>query len=102
MIPIEPSVAELAAAARQELNIVLKPVSHPDLGDIVIDDNLLAIGRAEPPFASYPPELVAGLSRRQARIFSAHGVAYIAELGSKNGTTVNGSDVRETPRSLRH
>jgi pSer/pThr/pTyr-binding forkhead associated (FHA) protein len=42
------------------------------------------------------------LSRRQARIFSAHGVAYIADLGSKNGTTVNGSDVRETPRGLRH
>jgi pSer/pThr/pTyr-binding forkhead associated (FHA) protein len=102
MIPSEPSVAEMAAAAQQELNIVLKPVSHPDLGDIVIDDNLFAIGRTEAPFASYPPERVAGLSRRQARIFSAHGVAYIADLGSKNGTTVNGSDVRDTPRSLRH
>jgi pSer/pThr/pTyr-binding forkhead associated (FHA) protein len=102
MIPSEPSVAEMAAAARQELKIVLQPISHPDLGDIVIDDNLLAIGRAEAPFASYPPDVVAGLSRRQARIFSAHGVAYIADLGSKNGTTVNGSDVREVPRSLCH
>ena len=102
MIPIEPAVAEMAAAARAELNIVLKPISHPELGDIVIDDNLLAIGRTEAPFTSYPQEFVAGLSRRQARIFSAQGVAYIADLGSKNGTTVNGRDVRDVPHSLRH
>jgi len=102
MIPVEPPVAELAAAARQELNVVLKPISHPDLGDIVIADNLLAIGRTEAPFASYPTDIVARLSRRHARIFSAHGVAYITDLGSKNGTTVNGSDVRETQRGLRH
>jgi pSer/pThr/pTyr-binding forkhead associated (FHA) protein len=102
MIPSEPAVAEMAAMASDEVRIVLKPLSHPHLGQIVIDDNLFAIGRSEAPFASYLPEIVEVLSRRQARIFTTQGVAYIADLESKNGTTVNGAAVREKPRALRH
>jgi pSer/pThr/pTyr-binding forkhead associated (FHA) protein len=106
VIVSEPAVAALAASsaagARQEPSIVLKPVSHPELGDLRVDGDLFAIGRTETPFASYRPEIVAGLSRRQARIFSANGAAYIADLESKNGTTVNGTVVREKPRRLRH
>lgn len=81
--------------ADQEFVIVLKPVSHPELGDIRIDDNLFAIGRTEPPFESYAPEIVADLSRRHARIFSERGAVYIADLDSKNGTTVNGTNVQQ-------
>ncbi|HYD96148.1 MAG TPA: FHA domain-containing protein [Noviherbaspirillum sp.] len=76
-------------------DIVLKPVSHPETGDIRIDESLFAIGRTEPPFSDYPPEIVADLSRRHARIFSEHGSVYIADLDSKNGTAVNGIDVQQ-------
>jgi pSer/pThr/pTyr-binding forkhead associated (FHA) protein len=79
----------------QACAIVLQPVSHPDLGEIRIDDNLFAIGRTESPFASYPAQLVSDLSRRHARIFIESGIAYIADLDSKNGTTVNGKSVQQ-------
>lgn len=75
--------------------IVLQPVSHKDLADIRIDDNLFAIGRTEAPFASYPPGVVSDLSRRHARIFYEAGKVYIADLDSKNGTTVNGTSVQQ-------
>jgi pSer/pThr/pTyr-binding forkhead associated (FHA) protein len=84
-----------ASAAAQEFDIVLKPVSHPELGDIRIEENLFAVGRGEPPFDSYAADVVADLSRRHARIFSEYGGAYVADLGSKNGTTVNGASVRQ-------
>src|SRR5262249_24149383 len=40
--------------------------------------------------------------RRHARIFSANGAVYVADLDSKNGTTVNRVKVGEKPGSLRH
>ncbi|HJV88619.1 MAG TPA: FHA domain-containing protein [Noviherbaspirillum sp.] len=89
------TIADTQAAAGQEFDIVLKPVSHPELGSIRIDENLFAIGRTEPPFDAYPPEVVADLSRRHARIFSEQGGVYIADLDSKNGTTVNGVNVQQ-------
>ena len=76
-------------------DIVLKPVSHPETGEIRIDESLFAIGRTEPPFSDYPPQIVADLSRRHARIFSENGEVYIADLDSKNGTKVNGIDVQQ-------
>ena len=102
MAPADARVAEMGATFPETLTIVLAPISHPELGDIVIEDNLFAIGRTEAPFAAYRPELVGGLSRRHARIFAAYGGVYIADLESKNGTTVNGVNVREKPHSLRH
>lgn len=81
--------------AEQKFNIVLKPLSYPELGDVRIDENLFAIGRTEAPFVSYAPEIVVDLSRRHARIFSEYGAVYIADLDSKNGTTVNGVNVRQ-------
>jgi pSer/pThr/pTyr-binding forkhead associated (FHA) protein len=101
----EGPIAEPRAAARNEhshegYDIVLRPISHPDLGDIRIEESLFAIGRAEPPFASYTPETIADLSRRHARIFSESGAVYIADLNSKNGTTVNGVEVRQRTSKL--
>ncbi len=81
--------------------IVLKPLSHPDLGELHVD-KLLAIGRSEQPFASYGRELVIDLSRKHARIYSANHAVYVADLGSKNGTTVNRVAVGDKPRVLQH
>lgn len=85
---------------RQPL-IALQPVSHPDLAPIQIHDSLFAIGRTEAPFDAYPPAMVADLSRRHARIFCEDGAVYLADLGSKNGTTVNGVAVRHAITPLR-
>lgn len=85
----------------QALEIVLEPRSHPELGEIRITESLFAIGRNEPPFAFQASEAVAELSRRHARIFCEAGVGYIADLGSKNGTAVNGTDIREKMTRLR-
>ena len=97
----EATVADSRLTTEQTFDIVLKPVSRPELGDIRIDEELFAIGRTEAPFASYAPELVADLSRRHARIFSEYGTVYIVDLGSKNGTTVNGADIRQKTAILR-
>jgi pSer/pThr/pTyr-binding forkhead associated (FHA) protein len=94
MAPDAMIAVERPAPARQ-LMIVLEPVSHPDLETIEIHDTVFAIGRTEAPFDSYAPGLVADLSRRHARIFCENGAAYLADLGSKNGTTVNGVAVRQ-------
>src|SRR5205085_7533935 len=57
--------------------------------------------RTEAPFATYPPAVVADLSRRHARIFVEAGAAYLADLDSKNGTTVNGAPLAGTIARLR-
>lgn len=93
--------AETQTHAEQDFDVVLKPISHPALGDIRIEESLFAIGRNELPFASYGQEVVAELSRRHARIFSERGDAYVADLESKNGTTVNGVRVRQKAHRLR-
>jgi pSer/pThr/pTyr-binding forkhead associated (FHA) protein len=101
MNPGEASIAEMRATLNQEFDVVLVPVSDPALGVIRIRESLFAIGRSEAPFAAYPRERVARLSRRHARIFSEHGAVYVADLDSKNGTSVNGVAVRESPSRVR-
>ena len=41
------------------MQATLKPLSHPELGEIVIEDQLFPVGRSEQPFAGYAPEVVA-------------------------------------------
>ncbi len=101
MAPDEALIVEMRATVGQVFDIVLVPVSHPELDEIRINDSLFAVGRAEAPFTAYPAEVAAVLSRRHARIFSEHGAAYVADLGSKNGTTVNGETVAQQPARLR-
>jgi pSer/pThr/pTyr-binding forkhead associated (FHA) protein len=101
MNPGEAPIAELRVTHEREFDVVLSPVSHPELGAIRIGDSLFAVGRGESPFAGYPGELISALSRRHARVFVEHGAAYIADLDSKNGTSVNGTSVRQTPHRLR-
>ncbi|RJF96354.1 FHA domain-containing protein [Noviherbaspirillum saxi] len=90
----------MRSAGGNEVDIRLKPVSHSELEEIRIGDALFPVGRTEPPFDTYAPELVVDLSRRHARIFCEYGAVYIADLGSKNGTTVNGEDIRQKTRKL--
>jgi len=94
-------VPHMAPKAGQAFDVLLMPVSCPELGDIRIDEDLFAIGRGEAPFAAYPADAVSVLSRRHARIFSEDGAVYVADLGSKNGTRVNGDAVAQQPALLR-
>jgi pSer/pThr/pTyr-binding forkhead associated (FHA) protein len=82
------------------MQVILKPVTHPELGEIIIKDSLFPIGRNEPPFSGYDPQFTEKLSRRHARIFEQDDTVYIADLGSLNGTTVNGSRVDTLPIRL--
>jgi pSer/pThr/pTyr-binding forkhead associated (FHA) protein len=82
------------------MQVILQPVSHPELGEIIIKNSLFAIGRHEAPFSDYDPQFVEKLSRRHARIFEQDGIVYIADLGSLNGTTVNGQSVDSLPVRL--
>ncbi|GJG96478.1 FHA domain-containing protein [Cupriavidus pauculus] len=94
-------VPVMAPRPGQAFDVLLMPVSRPELGEIRIDEDLFAIGRGEAPFAAYPTEAISVLSRRHARIFSEDGAVYVADLGSKNGTRVNGDTVAQQPARLR-
>jgi pSer/pThr/pTyr-binding forkhead associated (FHA) protein len=95
-------IAEMHALNIRQVAIVLKPVSHPELNEIRIDENLFAIGRGEAPFAAYAQDIVADLSRRHARIFVEYGTAYLADMGSKNGTSVNGVELKQKITQLQN
>ncbi|QBQ53093.1 FHA domain-containing protein [Nitrosococcus wardiae] len=88
------------AVAEKRLNVALKPLSHPELGKILVEESLFPIGRNEAPFSTYPRDLIAALSRRHARIFKENNRVYLADLGSHNGTTVNGNPICNTPLEL--
>ena len=91
----------MQATSTHELDIVLKPLSRPELGEIRVDGSMFAIGRTEQPFASYENGILEMLSRRHARIFCEEGVVYLADLDSRNGTTVNRAAVAQAPCRLR-
>ena len=100
----EAPIAEMRATEATAFEVVLSPAAsaqRPALDAIRIVDNLFAIGRSEAPFTDYPAERIARLSRRHARVFMEHGALYVADLGSKNGTTLNGVAVRQTPARVR-
>jgi len=100
----EASIAEMRATVDAAFDVVLSPVAcaqRPTPDAIRIVDNLFAIGRSEAPFNDYPPQWTASLSRRHARVFIEHGAVYVADLGSKNGTTINGTAVRQIPARVR-
>ncbi|MEZ0601010.1 FHA domain-containing protein [Paraburkholderia sp. IW21] len=97
-------IAEMHATLDAAFDVVLSPVAsaqRPALDGIRIVDNLFAIGRSDVPFIDYPAERITRLSRRHARIFTERGAVYVADLGSKNGTTLNGIAVRQTPARVR-
>jgi pSer/pThr/pTyr-binding forkhead associated (FHA) protein len=100
------SDATLLARVRQPpsarpIDVVLRPLFRPELGEIRIEDAVFAIGRAEPPFASYGHGLANVLSRQHARIFRKDGFVYVVDLQSRNGTTVNRAEIGTAPCQLR-
>ncbi|NPT57853.1 FHA domain-containing protein [Paraburkholderia elongata] len=100
----EAPIAEMHATQDGTFDVVLSPVAsaqRPALDAIRIVDSLFAVGRSEVPFTDYPAERITRLSRRHARIFTEHGAVYVADLGSKNGTTLNGVAVRQAPARVR-
>lgn len=90
------AIAEAYPPRGQQRMIVLQPIVPAGLAEIRIDGSLFAVGRSEAPFDSYPSDVVADLSRRHARIFCERGAVYLADLDSKNGSTVNGIPLRQT------
>jgi pSer/pThr/pTyr-binding forkhead associated (FHA) protein len=89
------------ATSVRHLDVVLKPLSRPELGEIRIDDAVFVVGRTEQPFASYGNAIVNMLSRRHARIFRKDGLVYLVDLESRNGTTVNRVGIGHAPCQLR-
>jgi pSer/pThr/pTyr-binding forkhead associated (FHA) protein len=83
------------------MQLILKPITQPELGEIIVNEDLFAVGRYEKPFVGYDLHLVGRLSRRHARIFEQDGVVYLADLGSLNGTTVDGQRVYKVPVKLK-
>ncbi|MFT4510375.1 FHA domain-containing protein [Caballeronia sp. 15711] len=96
----EASVAEAGPMLHKAFDLLLEPEACPAAGVIRIDEDLFAVGRFEAPFVAYETDAVAQLSRRHARIFIENGAAYAADLGSKNGTTVNGVLLRDKPARI--
>jgi pSer/pThr/pTyr-binding forkhead associated (FHA) protein len=88
------------APVLDDFDVVLKPLSKPELGEIRIVDVMFAVGRNEPPFARQGQDALAMLSRRHARIFCESGALYLADLGSRNGTTINRAAIEQTPQPL--
>lgn len=84
------------------MKVILKAQSHPEIGDIRIDDSLFAIGRQETPFSAHETEAVAKLSRRHARIFEQDGHYFLVDTGSLNGTRLNGKAINQQAARLRH
>ncbi|MCW5662079.1 MAG: FHA domain-containing protein [Burkholderiaceae bacterium] len=97
---IGPRTEAPQAAAGHDLEVVLEPLSRPELGEIRVGDSVFAVGRNEQPFASYDPEILVMLSRRHARIFCEGGAVYLADLESRNGTTLNRAAVQNKPMRL--
>ena len=100
MLQADPQAGADVTPPPHSFQIVLRPLSHPELAEIGIDETLFPVGRNEPPFDTYPADAVADLSRRHARIFCENGIIHIADMGSKNGTAVNGIDVRQKTARL--
>ncbi|MGD8957622.1 MAG: FHA domain-containing protein [Chromatiaceae bacterium] len=82
------------------MQAILKPISHPELGELVISESLFCVGRDDEAFAGLPHTRTGRLSRRHARLFEQDGVIYIVDLGSRNGTYVNGDPLATQPKAL--
>ena len=75
------------------MKFTLKPLTHLELGEIVVRDDLFAISAAEAPFSSLPEGAAPGLSANHAKLFRQQGTLHVVDLGSRGGTTVNGRAV---------
>ena len=77
------------------MKITLRPLSHPELGEIVMRDDLFSIGCNEAPFSVLPDAAVLGLAANHAKLFRQQDTLYVVDLGSRGGTAVNGRAVHK-------
>jgi len=75
------------------MQLKLHCISHQYIDDLVIEKQPLLIGRDAVPYSQYPHSMIAGLSRKHAKIFEQSGSFHIADLGSQNGTLLNENEV---------
>ena len=83
------------------MRLTLTASSHPELEPIRLTEGVLPIGRNDEPFASFPRALSAQLSARHARVFFEQDNFYISDLGSRNGSRLNGKPVHAEPKLIR-
>ena len=79
-------------------NYVLEIVEGPEAGRMIPLDGPIEIGRDES--SSVALQQAELLSRRHVRITPVDGGAQVEDLGSRNGTFVNGEQV-QSPHRLR-
>jgi pSer/pThr/pTyr-binding forkhead associated (FHA) protein len=86
-----------------DAEVRLEPLARPELGALRLahEAPLLAIGRNAPVFATCGDDVLVMLSRRHATLSLAAGHAHVADLGSRNGTSVNGRRLGTEPCALR-
>ncbi|MGI9326166.1 MAG: FHA domain-containing protein [Pseudomonadales bacterium] len=82
------------------MQFLLKPPPDSGLAPIEVSRKLFPVGRREPPFDAYPKSAVAKLSKRHARLFAEGTAVYVVDLGSLNGSTCNGSPIKDAPVAL--
>ncbi|MEE9397218.1 MAG: FHA domain-containing protein [Methylococcales bacterium] len=80
--------------------IRLIPLSHPELGDIVLGKESFLIGRETQPFLELANSIFKKLSRKHAQITVSADSISLSDLGSANGTTVNGKSISTQPTVL--
>jgi len=84
------------------MEVILKAISHPEFGNIRIEDSLFPIGRQEAPFSAHSGAATAKLSRRHARIFEQDDSYFLVDAGSLNGTWLNGKRLGKQAAKLHH
>lgn len=82
------------------MKFTLKPLSHPELGEIVVRDDLFTVSRNEAPFAALSDGTAVGLSASHAKLFRQQDTLHVVDLGSRGGTTVNRRAVHKRAVSL--
>lgn len=96
-----------AVGEAQPGKVALKVVNGPGAGRIlVLNEVRTLIGRDDPPAVDVDIDLsdcelgpVPVISRRQAEIAWVDGSILLTDLGSKNGTMLNGQDLRSDATS---
>ena len=80
--------------------IRLVPLSHPGTGEIILPEKSFLIGREAQPFLRLEDSAFRKLSRQHARFAISPDAITLADLGSSNGTTVNGERLDTQPRRI--
>ena len=82
------------------INIILRPLEDSAMDPIIIHDTEFIIGRKLAPFDQQSSTRTVKLSRQHARIYEENGLAYVADLGSLNGTFLNHQKIVDEPVTL--